>query len=386
MNKNFFFAIASLIGMIIGVGIFGIPYVVVQAGLLAGFFYLLLLAVMITIVHLSYGEIALRTNAEHGLVGYAEKYLGRTGKKIMGGTIIFEFYGALLAYLIAGGHFLNIIFSKFFGNITFINFSANGDFIWTIIFFILGSFLVFRGLKAVAPSEFFMAIILVAIACIFIFRGVPFFRLDNLSVLNWAKVFMPYGVILFSLTGGAAIPEIRQLLKGQESRMKKVIIWGTIIPAIIYLLFTTSVVGVSGSNTSKDAMSGLVPYFGSWIVILGAFFGFLAVTTSYLMISTNLRRIFHKDYKINNLLSWFLVCFFPLAIFISGINDFIMVIGIVGALAMGMEGIMVILIHRRAKKIGERQPEYRLKISRPILYGLILVYLFGIIYQFIYLF
>jgi len=375
-SRNFFYALSSLVGMIVGVGIFGIPFSFAQAGILVGFFYLIFLSGVVLAIHLFYGEIALRTNQGHGLVGYAAKYLGPLGKKIVGFVIIFEFYGALLAYLIAGGSFLNIILGRFLGG---------NNFLWTMIFFAFGSLMILAGLKTIAPSELFMSAFLLLIIGVFVVKGAPLFQLANLTAINWSSFFLPYGIILFSLTGGAAIPEVRQILKGQENQLKKIIIIGTLVPALAYGLFVLSVVGVSGPQTTEYAMLGLVPYFGESVILLGAIFGFFAVFTSLLVIGANLKRIYCQDYRLKKGLAWFLICFVPLAGYLFGINDFILVISLIGAIAGGMEGIMVILIYRRAKKRGERPPEYSLKVSRIILFGLMLVFVLGIIYQFVYL-
>jgi tyrosine-specific transport protein len=375
-SKNFFYALSALIGMIVGVGIFGIPFSFAQAGILVGFFYLIFLSGVILMIHLFYGEIALRTNQGHGLVGYAAEYLGSWGKKVVGLVIIFEFYGALLAYLIAGGKFLNIILGPFLGG---------SDFIWTMMFFFFGSLMILAGLKMIAPMELLMSGFLLLIIAIFVVKGAPLLRLENLSVMsvNWSKFFLPYGVILFSLTGGAAIPEIRQILKGQERHLKKIIILGTLVPALFYALFALSVVGVTGKDTTEYALQGLVPYFGGSVIMLGAIFGFCAVFTSLLVIGANLKRIYCQDYRMKKGLAYFLICFVPLAGYLLGINDFILVISLIGVIAGGLEGIMTILIYRRAKKSGERLPEYNLKVSRIILFGLTLVFIFGIIYQFV---
>lgn len=376
MSKNFLYALSTLIGMIVGVGIFGIPYCFAQAGILVGFFYLLLIGGAILLIHLLYGEIVLRSDKDSRLVGYAERYLGSRGKKIITGIVIFEFYGALLAYLIAGGHFLNMIFGRFFGG---------NDFFWLIIFFVLGSLAVLFGLKTVAFSEFFMTLFLLGIAFVIILKGAPRIDFANLSNINLAKFFLPYGVVLFSLTGGAAIPEMRQILRNQGQKLKKAIILGTAIPVVIYFLFALVIVGVTGSKTTENAIDGLVPFFGQWMAVLGAIFGFLAVMTSFLILGLNLRKIFQYDYKLNKFISWGLVCFVPLIAFLFGLNNFILIIGLVGAIAGGLDGIMIVLIYKKAKRLGDRQPEYSLRINRVFIYGLILLFGLGIIYQFIYL-
>lgn len=375
-NKNLFYALASLVGMIIGVGTFGIPYVFAQAGFLTGLFYLVILGGVVLTVHLSYGEIILRTNQDCRLVGYGQKYLGGHGKAMATGITIFQFYGAMLAYIIAGGHFLNIIFNGFFGGT---------DFSWALVFFVFGALAIFFGLKTVSLSEFLMTILLLALAAFFILRGAPLFNFENLKGFNLAKFFLPYGVIFFALTGGAAVPELRQILKGQEQKIKKVIILGTLIPAFIYLLFALVVVGATGKGTTEDAISGLVSYLGQNIVILGAIFGFLAVITSFLIIGLNLRKMFQLDYKINKLLGWALACFVPLIVFFAGFKDFILVIGLIGAVAGGFEGIITTVIYIKAKKMGDRRPEYSLKLNKIFVFGMIFLFAMGIIYQFVYL-
>lgn len=377
MNKNFFFALSTLIGMIIGVGIFGIPYCFAQAGFLTGIFYLIFLTGVVLLIHLFYGEVILRTQQECRLVGCGQIYLGVPGKRLTTAIVIFQFYGAMLAYIIAGGHFLNIIFNRFLGGT---------DFSWALIFFIFGALAILLGLRAVALSEFLMTVLLLAIAAFFILRGAPLINFENFKTLNLMKFFLPYGVVFFSLTGGAAVPEIRQILKGHEQQLKKVIIFGTLIPAVIYFFFALTVVGIGGQATSKDAISGLIPYLGQNIVVLGAIFGFLAVITSFLVLGLNMRKVFQLDYKLKKIWAWLLACFVPLAAYLVGFKDFIVVIGLIGAVAGGLEGITTILIYVKAKKMGDRQPEYSLKPAKVVLLGLALIFILGVVYQFVYLF
>jgi tyrosine-specific transport protein len=374
--KKFFYALSTLIGMIVGVGIFGIPYCFAQAGILAGFFYLFFMGAIILLIHLSYGEIVLRSGSNSRLVGYAQTYLGAWGKKTTTAIIVFEFYGAMLAYLIVGGQFLNISLGRFFGG---------SDFSWAIIFFSLGALAILLGLRTIGAIEFLMTAFLLLVAGVFMWQGVPLFQIENFKIIEWSNFFLPYGVILFSLTGGAAIPEMRQILKGAENRLKSAIIIGTLIPIIIYGLFALSVVGVSGSQTAKNAVEGLIPFLGDKIALIGAIFGFLAVMTSFLVVGLNLRHIFHFDYKINKYWAWVLACFVPLGAYGLGFNNFILIIGLVGAIAGGLEGILIGLIYRRAKKMGSRQPEYSLPLPKIVFYFLMTIFAIGVIYQFVYL-
>ncbi|MBI2637312.1 MAG: hypothetical protein HYW88_00290, partial [Candidatus Sungbacteria bacterium] len=89
-------------GTIIGVGVFGIPYVISRSGLLVGFFELGAIAVLMAVVHLMYGEIILRTKSVHRLPGYVELYLGNHAKIFSLISYLVGLSGALLAYTVIG--------------------------------------------------------------------------------------------------------------------------------------------------------------------------------------------------------------------------------------------------------------------------------------------
>ncbi len=375
MNKRFLHAVAILIGMIIGVGIFGVPYAIEKVGFVPGFFYILILGLILMLMHLLYSEVVLRTEGKHRLVGYAKMYLGKRGKVIAGLAQIFTFYGALIAYIIVGGQFLHIIFAPLFGG---------SIFVYQIVFFVLMSLAVFIGLKLIAPIEFFMTSLLLVVVAIILIFGLPYVWYPNLYIVNLKHLFFPYGVVLFALSGGAAIPEIREILRGREEKMKKVIILGTLIPILVTIFFTFVVIGVSGDRTTPEAISGLVGQLGPVVISLGAAFGFLAVATSFLVLGLNLKHIFKYDYKINGFLSWLLACALPFLVFLWGAPSFITVIAFTGAVFGGLEGILIILIWLKAKKMGERTPEYSLRISNFVTGLILLLFVLGIIYKLVY--
>lgn len=365
-----------MIGMIVGAGTFGIPYVFSQAGFFIGFFYLLVIGLAVFIIHLFYGEIVLRTNQPHRLVGYAAKYLGPLAKKIATGTVLFEYYGALLVYLILGGQFLAIIFSPFLGG---------QEIFWALIFFVLGAFGIFLRLNALARNELFMTVLLLLAVIILLIKGVPLIQAANLGTINFSKFFLPYGVILFAMAGSAAIPEMRQILQGQEKKLKSAIFWGTAIPAALYFLFALVAVGITGSQTTPEAIEGLVPHLGRWVIMLGAIFGFFAVFTSFLVLGIAIKKVYQHDYGIKGRWAFLLACVVPLAAYLAGVKNFILIIGFIGAVLSGLDGILTILIYFRARRSGDRQPEYRLPWARILGISIIFLFALGIIYQFAYL-
>jgi len=101
--RRFFKAVLVLVGMIIGAGMFGIPFVFVRAGFLTGAIELVLLAIVAAFVHRAYADVVLLTPARHRLPGYVSLYLGRGTGAVSVASALVGLSGTLLAYLVLGG-------------------------------------------------------------------------------------------------------------------------------------------------------------------------------------------------------------------------------------------------------------------------------------------
>jgi len=375
-KKNFLFALSILVGTIVGAGIFGIPYVVSKSGIIPGFFYFLILGGAVLLIHLFFGEIVLRTKEKSRLPGFTQKYLGKWGKIFITISVVVGITGALLAYLILGGEFLRILFSSFL-NLSEVQF--------TLIFWLALSYFIFRGIKLIAPAEFFTNLLFFFVIIIILGFCFPKVDLANISVFNLPNVFLPFGIILFSLIGWPAIAEICGFLKNPEEKkeIKKIIILSLIIVIVLYLFFTLAVVGVAGENVSQDTLSGLLPFFGPGIVFLVALAALITLADSFLALGLYLKNTFIYDLKLSKTISTIMTCGLPLLLFLIGFRSFIATIGFVGTIIGVIEGIIIILIFKKAKTLGDREPEYSLKIPVFLLYFLIALLFLGGISQFL---
>lgn len=374
MNKNFIFAVATLVGAIVGLGMFGIPYAASKAGFFVGMVYLIVLGSIMILLHLSIGEIAERTKVKHRLTGYIEKYLGVRAKKVVGTIIIFSLYAALLAYIIVAGKFLELIF----GDIA-------SSFMLALVFWAVLSVVVLLGIRTIGAVELVMTGLLILFIGIMFLLGAREINLSNFSGVDFAEFFLPYGVIIFALDGGVAIPEIRELLSLDGKMYKRAIILGSFIPVVIYMMFMALVAGVSGENTSEEALHGLVDHLGSGFILLGVVFGILAIATSYLALGSNLKHTLEYDWKLNKNLSGFLVVSVPALIFILGVQKFIEVISFSGAVFGAIIFIFTLLVYQKAQKFGDRKPGYALRLPGGIIWALIILFALGGVYEIIYL-
>ena len=368
-------ALSIFLGTVVGVGIFGLPFVAFKAGFVVVAIYFVFMVLISILIHNLFGEVVFNTKGVHRLPGYVQKYLGHKWKIIAFAIMIISFLGTLLAYLIVGGEFLFFIFSSHF---------SSDLTLYTLLFFILGSYLILRGIKSISKIELILLAVLIIILGIFFFKSFPLINVENFQGFDTAFVFLPYGVILFALWGTAIIPEIKEMLirngqKKNEARQsfKKVIIYGTIIASIIYMFFIYIVVGSLGQNITQDAISGLGQVLGNNIVKLGFIFGIIACFTSFLAIGLTMKKMLWYDFGLNKNLAWFLTCFIPLGLYFLGMRAFINIIGFVGAVAIGAEGIIIILLYRSFLK----QKKFKMN---PSLYVLIGLFALGIIFEAIY--
>ena len=331
-------ALSVFAGTIIGVGIFGLPYIASKAGFLVVILYFLLMVGIVSVVQLIYGEVSLGTKELHRLPGYVGQYLGEGWKKISLIVTGFGFIGALLAYLIVGGEFLASFLAPYLGGNTLI---------YTSLFFAIGAFLIFRGIKSISLIELILLIVFFFILILFFIKAFPFIDVSYFKNIDLKFITLPYGVILFSLWGASIVPEIKEMLKGDRKMLRKVIISGVLLAAVTYLFFVFTVFGASGDNTSKEAISGLAHALGDNVVRFGFVFGLITCFTSFITIGLGLKKIFWYDFNLSKNLSWFIACSVPFLLFLLGLREFIDIIGLVGALAIGCEGIIIVLMYKK---------------------------------------
>ena len=364
-KKRFLIAVSILVGTCIGAGVLGIPYVAAQSGFFVAIGYILILGFLILTVNLYLGEISLRTKGNHQLIGYAKRYLGRRGKRIMEFETVFGIYAALIAYSLGMGDSLSVLI---FGDVSY------GLHLGALVGFTMAG-LLRGGLKSLKKFEKWgvFIILLLLIAIFIMFSGK--LHLENLMSFNLTHVFLPFGIVLFALMSFHAIPEVKETLAKNEKIFKKVIITGTLVSVIFYMLFAFIVVGFSGSNTPEISTLTL----GAVFILLGIFTMF----TSYLVVGNALMDNFRFDERYSKNVSWFLAAIVPIALFLLTqffkFFSFTKILSIGGVVAGGLTAILVLLMVKKSKEKGERIPEYSIPAKWWMIGVLLLIFLAGLI-------
>ena len=366
MNKKFWATTFTLSGTIIGAGILGLPYIFAQSGYLVGLSWLVALTAIMLYVNLILAETTLRTKGAHQLTGYAKKYLGKRGEHLMLLAVVFGIYSALLAYLIGEGNSLSAIFP---GNIPPI--------LFTIIFWLVITTLLQKGMKELKQIETWgVTTIIIIIICIFIIY-LPQIQLDNLTTYNPHATTLPIGVIMFALLGFSSIPELRREIKGQESLLRNAIIIGTLIPSVLYIIFTATFVGTLGSEVAQIATIS----FGPLVTLLGIFTMF----TSYFVLSFSLQATYKLDLKLPPKTIFILTSILPffLYLIVTQLNlaTFTTILGIGGVISGGITGILILLIAYKAKKTTKQNSNINLPLPLPLIILISLLFIIAIILE-----
>lgn len=372
---NWWRAVGTMIGGVVGVGVFGLPYAFMKSGWSFGLLMLLILSCFLLLLNLMYTEVILQTQGRHRLVGYIKKYLGVNASHLVTVTFVPYAWGALLAYLIVGGDFLYTLLSPFFGGPIII---------YQIIIALFSAILTFGGIKKLAKLE---SIIVCALLFLFVFiilLALPSLEWRNVSALHFNNWFMPYGVLFFALFGMGVIPEMKEILGQREKKeLPSAVLTGQVVILCIYALFTLAVVGITGPLTTPAAFDGLANVFGRTFAVAGSILGVITIISISSIVSIELQDVCRFDYRLSQKVSWFIAAFVPLVLLLLGFNKFIDLIGFLGAIFGGFTGILVVIMYQKMRRSGLCETHHCLRVPAFIPWLLIAVFSSGIVFTFL---
>lgn len=372
-NIKLFRGIGMMIGSVIGVGIFGVPYAFAQSGYAIGMIELIILAGLLTVLQCMLSEMALQTPGNHRLVGFVDRYLGSKAKWFATLAVSCSIWGSILAYMIVGGRFFHTLFAPLFGG---------APIIYSFILMVLAGYLIYRGLKFAAGFEFVLIVLLLMLFLVVILLCLPFIHAKNLLAIQPQNAFLPYGVVLFALTSIGIVPEIKEVLgKQAKSHLGLVVLVGMGLVTLLYLLFTFAVVGVTGQQTTQIAFEGLIPYFGTSFLVLSSVLGSLCILSIFMVLGVGLMDTFQQDFKRTKNQAWLLVMMVPILIFLLGVREFVVIIGFLGAIFGGIIGILIVRSYMRMLDHPICVEKHCLELPKWVCWILIALFLGGMVFE-----
>jgi len=366
--KYFLLPLATMLGTIIGIGIFGLPYVAVKAGLPLMFLYFVVLGSLVGVVHLMFCELSLNTPDYKRLPGFCRIYLGEWARSLAVVSNIIGFFGILVAFMIVGGEFLYEFAGPLF---------QGPAVLYNYAYFFAGAILIFFGINIVSRVGFLGLAMFFIIFIALALKGMPFFELSNLTthIGGAGDIFLPYGAVLFSLWASSSIPEVEEMLGRKEKKylLKPVVMTASIIALVTYVLFIIMIVGITGEKTATSALVGLKDAIGGSAASLFFLFGLIISFNSFIIVGLTLKKILSYDLRIEKHAAWGLVAIVPPILFMAGFKNFIDIFNLVGGVLLGIDGLLILMMYKKLK------PDRAL-----LIYPLAAIFIGGMAYEIIY--
>jgi len=359
-----FTAALMISGNTIGAGILGLPILGGMAGALPSIAGLMAIwMVMLGTAFVLAWRMTSHGPEVEGLPSLFQKELGPFGKGFATIGYLINYFGILVAYLCGGATIITHLF----------NLDVPQSIVTLILFAILTGITLF-GVEVVRKSNtVLMALLFVAFLYLIIISGKSV-HLQWFQYADWRFFPAVFPVFICTFTYHNTIPIVVRVLDYDRPSVNKALIVGTVIPLILSILWTLSVIGclpLEGvgedtiHNAFKENFPATIPLAhildSNVFTTVSLIFSLLAIATSYMAVGTGLLN-FMKDlsrqlFKKRNHATDALLAFgLPLFITLYYPDLFLMALNVAGGVGIGMVfGIlpgMILIKMRKAFKPG----------------------------------
>lgn len=295
--------ILLVVGTAIGGGMLALPMITAPAGYLYSLAVFIAVWGLMTLGAFYLLEVNLTLPDGSHLISMSRTTMGWVGAVAVGFFYVVLLYSAIAAYIASGGDLLNFLLKSLHASFP----------LWlsSLLFTILFSLIIYSGIKKIDWANRLFMLLKFALFMILVLVIMPHAQPARWRLGHASAAWSSLSVIAAAFTFGMIIPSLRHFYQGNLTVLRKVILLGSLVPLMAYLLWdavvqgTVPAVGAHGLSQmmhSAHAVSELAIALGSqihssYIGIGTELFSSVCVLTSFLGIGLSLVSFFQDGIK-----------------------------------------------------------------------------------------
>lgn len=305
LDSKFIGGILLIVGTSIGGGMLALPVSTAEVGFTHSIFFLILCWLVMTSGALLILEVNLRLPAGSNMISMAKSTLGMPGQIIAWITYLFLLYTLLAAYISGGSDVLNGLLQQ-------AHLSLPRE-LSPILFTSLFSFVIYGGIRTVDYVNRGLMFGKLGVYILLVLIISPHVHVTTLSGGSMKAISGSLMILITSFGFASIVPSLRDYFKGDKQRLRQVILLGSLIPLICYILWDAVIMGTiqrDGQNgllslmTTDHATSGLTKALSSavqnqWITGFFNFFTSICMITAFLGVSMGLFDFLADGFTLN---------------------------------------------------------------------------------------
>lgn len=328
--KNFIIAVGLLVGATVGAGVFALPYVAQEAGWLQTALYGVALGGLVAFVHYTYVRVLEVNESGTNFLGLAQSRFSRQFYAVSVLVTLGNLVFALLIFLVLAGDFIQLMVNVPWGGAV-------------ALFWIATSLpLLFKNktfLEVESWGTVFVAALLLLVGGN-IFKG----GLEDIRVLNGAEWFLPFGPLLFALTGWTALEPV--VARARSARHKgSLVAFGMAAALLLYGIFVLGVLSFN-SPVGPNTLSALPP--GPAVALLAAI-GVLAMWRCSLSLGEEMKNAL-RTFRFGKHIGLYITIFLPIILLLAGFRNLMSLLEIAGGIFLSFQYLLILILSRKVLK------------------------------------
>jgi len=278
-------------GTAIGGGMLAMPVVTSLGGFIPSMMLFFVTWLFMAVTGLLLLEVCLWIKGDTNFISMTHKTLGKWGEVFAWVVYLFFFSCLTLAYVDGCGQLVSSLFSSFLPA-------------WTgsVIFLAVFGPVVYVGARLIGRINVFLMAGLIVAFLMFVGLGFSYVKQGNLEHQNWLLSLktLPIAFAAFGFQG--TVPSLTRYLEYDKDKSRKAILIGSFFAFAIYVIWHWLILGIVPAKTLASGGSVVDPLKvvlnNPVISVVGEFFAFFALVTSFLGVTLGLRDFLADGLKI----------------------------------------------------------------------------------------